>query len=484
LQTFSMNDEQSIYDFEGKVYGQEETVAPVQEFIDLGARERKIKYTTYDVEHYFKETLNPNQKPKSDKESKPRLTGWKARANGGYDFQFFNNEELDRLDAKEKKWTDHVEGNEEDSNESDETNGEHVRGRRGDAKSKVPEFTASDEKQRNKLLQEGYSNWTKKDFGAFIRGCEKYGRKDAEKISNEICTKTPKEVREYSKAFWSKIGRLEKGERYLERVEKGEADLEKRTENFRVLEYKFENHKEIAEWNSLTLNYSLYKANVKTKFSEEEDRFLLCCLYKYGLDNWAVIRNAFQMCPLFYFNWVTKARPTQDFQRRCDYLLNILRKEKERDIQKKKEALRKKKITRAKTAPILKSNSKKPTTKSSRKQAEAIEHASRRSQRSRSGASTPSAKPTTTPKRPQRSTRRQSSTPTAVTPKRQPERKTVGRTTRNSLSTTPASEVIKLTPSSSTRTTRSSNKRRSMSPDGDDERVTKMTRSQTKRLKR
>jgi len=64
------------------------------EFIEL--ERRKVKQQIEKP----KKAFNPNE----FKKVKTKLTGWRLRANGGYDHQFFDAEALDRLDKKEAAW--------------------------------------------------------------------------------------------------------------------------------------------------------------------------------------------------------------------------------------------------------------------------------------------------------------------------------------------------------------------------------------------
>lgn len=48
---------------------------------------------------------------------------------------------------------------------------------------------------------QGFSNWTRRDFNAFIRACEKYGRNDIKSIATEIEGKTEEEVERYAAVF-------------------------------------------------------------------------------------------------------------------------------------------------------------------------------------------------------------------------------------------------------------------------------------------
>ena len=49
--------------------------------------------------------------------------------------------------------------------------------------------------EREQLLREGFSNWMRRDFNAFVRACEKYGRHALADIARDIETKTEEEVR-------------------------------------------------------------------------------------------------------------------------------------------------------------------------------------------------------------------------------------------------------------------------------------------------
>lgn len=47
-------------------------------------------------------------------------------------------------------------------------------------------------------MKQGFSNWSKKDFYAFVRMCETYGRQNFAKIAEGLPSKSVDEVREYS----------------------------------------------------------------------------------------------------------------------------------------------------------------------------------------------------------------------------------------------------------------------------------------------
>lgn len=45
------------------------------------------------------------------------------------------------------------------------------------------------------LSQEGFSSWNRRDFSAFVRACEKYGRDRLDQIAGDMDSKTQDEVR-------------------------------------------------------------------------------------------------------------------------------------------------------------------------------------------------------------------------------------------------------------------------------------------------
>lgn len=54
----------------------------------------------------------------------------------------------------------------------------------------------------------GFSNWTKKDFLAFVKGCERYGRKAIHDIAREVEGKSFEEIQIYSKVFWERCSEI------------------------------------------------------------------------------------------------------------------------------------------------------------------------------------------------------------------------------------------------------------------------------------
>lgn len=68
-------------------------------------------------------------------------------------------------------------------------------------------------------------------------------------------------------------------------------------------------------------------ANPMFEFSEYEDKFLACALYKFGYGAWELIRNDIRNCDLFRFNWIAKSRTAVEIGKRCEILVTKFKKE-------------------------------------------------------------------------------------------------------------------------------------------------------------
>ena len=161
------------------------------------------------------------------------------------------------------------------------------------------ELTEDEVEEKDELLQEGFTNWSKRDFNQFIRLHEKYGREDIDAISKEVDGKTPEEVVEYSKVFWDRCQELQDIDRIMSQIEKGEAKIQRRglikkalgakiarclffpMLHFLPFCYIFHASRYRAPFHQLRITYG---ANKGKNYTEEEDRFLVCMLHKLGFD--------------------------------------------------------------------------------------------------------------------------------------------------------------------------------------------------------
>jgi SWI/SNF-related matrix-associated actin-dependent regulator of chromatin subfamily A member 5 len=138
----------------------------------------------------------------------------------------------------------------------------------------------SEERQQEKerLLAEGFSDWKRHDYSAFIKASSKYGREALTKIAAEIGKPEP-DVQKFAAAFWGELGKSRFSEHEYDRVvkmiERGEkkiAEVKGLERGTKVLVSLFKNPWEELEFNCV---------NCKDKnFTGEEDRHLLCWSHK------------------------------------------------------------------------------------------------------------------------------------------------------------------------------------------------------------
>lgn len=197
---------------------------------------------------------------------------------------------------------------------------------------------------KNKLLDEGWAKWNKKDFFNFVRMAEKYGRdgvggrayleciqscckKSNQKLKNNlklcfnrkcagICFdftpymevlphKQPEEILDYAEAFWQNFNKIENGHKYIERIEKGELEIERRRLVDLSIKLKFDYHikafkEKHAELSEFGLDDILLEDTQDTKdllsFSLVEDKVCALGLFRYGYGHWELIRNDLRNC--------------------------------------------------------------------------------------------------------------------------------------------------------------------------------------------
>ena len=58
-------------------------------------------------------------------------------------------------------------------------------------------LSEEEQAEKEELLKQGFTNWSKRDFNQFIKANERFGRDDIDSISKDVEGKTPEEVRTY-----------------------------------------------------------------------------------------------------------------------------------------------------------------------------------------------------------------------------------------------------------------------------------------------
>ncbi|XP_011382495.1 probable global transcription activator SNF2L1 isoform X2 [Pteropus vampyrus] len=330
LRNFRMDTEQSLYKFEGEDYREKQKLGMV-EWIEPPKRERKANYA---VDAYFREALRVSE-PKVPKAPRP------PKQPNVQDFQFFPPRLFELLE-KEILYYRKTIGYKVPRNPDIPNQAVAQREEQKKIDGAEP-LTAEETEEKEKLLTQGFTNWTKRDFNQFVKANEKYGRDDIDNIAREVEGKSPEEVIEYSAVFWERCSELQDIEKIMAQIERGEARIQRRISIKKALDAKIARYK--APFHQLRIQYGTSKGK---NYTEEEDRFLICMLHKMGFDRENVyeeLRQCVRNAPQFRFDWFIKSRTAMEFQRRCNTLISLIEKEN-MEIEERERAEKKKRATK------------------------------------------------------------------------------------------------------------------------------------------
>lgn len=314
MQTFEGVD-YSKQDFAQAKAAQEQ--AELLGILDMGKRERRT-VANYNEDQLYRQQIASNQQPKKKVEKKkkevklprhlklPRLDEWqmfdRKALNSLQEEEEMNfrnlSEDMQMLlkgkapaetevprssrdDPSEVKANDSLEGNDcvlKEDGEPDK--GIDEESKRPLTLEDVPPLL-SKEKQEEKmlLLSEGFADWGRSHYTAFIKASAKYGRSMYSKIAVEV-GKPQKVIEDYATAFWDEnFGKKRFSEAEYERSVKKIESGEKKLNLIRVLESATRTFVSLFDnpWRELEFTC----VNVKDKmFSTKEDRHLLCWAHK------------------------------------------------------------------------------------------------------------------------------------------------------------------------------------------------------------
>ncbi|CCH60183.1 hypothetical protein TBLA_0C03810 [Henningerozyma blattae CBS 6284] len=324
LQKFNQD---SAYEWNGtdfkKKTVEKDIISPL--WINPTKRERK---ENYNIDGYYKDVLNTG---KTTTPTQPRMP--KPHAFNSHQFQ---PPQLKVLYEKERMWTAKKTGYKPTMEDVKNTYGEIEE----EEKKKqllellnlsihnAQELSEEEKQEKLELEKKGFTNWNKIEFRKFISASGKYGRNSIQAIAMELSgTKTLEEVREYAKAFWKNIEQIEDYEKYLKSIEVEEEKIRRVKFQQEALRRKLSQCK--APLFDLSLKFPPSSSNKRT-YSEEEDRFILLMLFKYGLDRddvYELIRDEIRDSPLFELDFFFQSRTPTELARRGYTLLQCLEKE-------------------------------------------------------------------------------------------------------------------------------------------------------------
>ena len=200
-------------------------------------------------------------------------------------------------------------------------------------------LTQSEKRRRDAMLQEGFGDWTRKDFQAFCRACEKYGRDDISSIATEIDGKTWEQVRAYSMVFWKRCNELADADKLISAIERGEAKMARAEAINSLLRGRVRQ----AVRRQLTIPYHLehpsMSKTIRSTWTDEEDRFLIKAMSQIGYapDSgvnpaggvWEALKAAIDDEPAFAFDWYIRTRTLHELSKRFHKLLSLIEKEED-----------------------------------------------------------------------------------------------------------------------------------------------------------
>ena len=292
-------------------------------WINPSKRERKEQ--SYSMDKYYRQALSTGGRTADPKPKAPRA----PKQVQIHDYQFFPPGLRDLQDRETAYFRKEIgykvplpEG--EEDTEDDRKLQQELEQKEID---EATPLTEEESEEKERMAQEGFADWNRRDFQQFINGSARYGRKNYEGIAEEVDGKTAKECRQYAEVFWKKYEEIHDYAKHIATIEAGEEKARKMNHQRKMLKKKMDQYR--VPLQQLKLNYSVSTTNKKV-YTEEEDRFLLVMLDRYGIDGEGIhekIRDEIRESPLFRFDWFFLSRTPLEISRRCTTLLTTVARE-------------------------------------------------------------------------------------------------------------------------------------------------------------
>ncbi|KAI5961124.1 ISW2 [Candida margitis] len=347
LQNFTSDG--SAYQWNGKDFTKKENSGGLG-FNWINPSKRVRKEQTYSVDNYYKDVL---KQPLTVKEKPQKQTIIKPKAPKAYTFQDHQFAppglegllEREQLSFKKETSFQYSVDDFGDSDEEflvdedkDELNREEKRKLEQEKIDNVVPLTEDEIQLKDKLLAESFHTWSRRDFTNFIHATAKYGRDAYTRIAKALGNKTKNDVKRYALNFWLKHQQIDGHEKYISQIEAQEKKRDKLMNQQRLLAAKIENLTDPFE--DLPIVYP--PNNSKRIYSKTEDKFLLNCVYKFGITDERLndkIKQEIQNSDTFKFDWFIQSRTSQEIGRRVNTLLLAITREVEGPMNKKRKLL-------------------------------------------------------------------------------------------------------------------------------------------------
>ncbi|KAK6951161.1 hypothetical protein Daesc_007692 [Daldinia eschscholtzii] len=317
LQKFSS---ESAYEWNGEVFGKKKDIGV--NWINPAKRERKEQ--SYSVDKFYRQAIYGTSKA----ESKPKAPRAPKQV-AVHDYQFYPPRLRDLQDRETAFYRKEI-GYKVPLPDGDDDNLSEREAERALDQQEIDNatpLTEEEQEEKQRLSLQGFGDWNKRDFQQFINGSGRYGRHDYERIAEEVDSKTAAEVKAYAKVFWQRYTEIADYNKYLQVIEAGEERMRKTEHQRKMLRKKMQQYR--VPLQQMKINYSVSTTNKKV-YTEEEDRFLLVMLDRYGIDSEGIyerIRDEIRESALFRFDWFFLSRTPIEISRRCTTLLTTIVKE-------------------------------------------------------------------------------------------------------------------------------------------------------------
>eukprot|EP00547_Thalassionema_nitzschioides_P003190 CAMPEP_0194214352 /NCGR_PEP_ID=MMETSP0156-20130528/15501_1 /TAXON_ID=33649 /ORGANISM="Thalassionema nitzschioides, Strain L26-B" /LENGTH=1063 /DNA_ID=CAMNT_0038942583 /DNA_START=94 /DNA_END=3285 /DNA_ORIENTATION=+ len=358
LANFSLlgpDDGMDTFSFGGKNYREDEKGVSGN-FINLPQRQRK---RNYDVNEYFRDAMNNNSGTGTGKqEGDNKSAKKKAKRQGGpavHDFQLFDKKRLDEIAELERALATKKDETRKTLTELRRKNTDEAMQLAQEMEQELTSLSLSleDATERNKLLEEGFPDWSRKDYKAFTTALEDHGRYNLPAIIRSLkeeCGKDALEVKRYYLQFWLHYTRISDHEKVMERIQRGEQKIHRLRKIRDAIHEKVERHLETVygdfyskvktepndlppldqllqySWPLLKINYGS-AGKGRRAYQEEEDAFLVAMMHRHGYGAAERIRMEIRRAHQFRFDWYFKSRNTNEIQKRCDFLVRAVERE-------------------------------------------------------------------------------------------------------------------------------------------------------------
>ncbi|KAK1828141.1 ISWI chromatin-remodeling complex ATPase ISW2 [Podospora conica] len=313
---------ESAYEWNGEDFAARKKEIGIS-WINPAKRERKEQI--YSIDKYYKQALQTGGRTADTKPKAPRPPKQVAI----HDYQFYPPRLRDLQDRETAYYRKEINYKIPLPDGDDDNLSEREAERALDQQEidNATPLTDEEKAEKEQLAQQGFGDWNRRDFQQFVNGSGRYGRHDYDSIALEVDSKEPDEIREYAKTFWARYTEIHDYNKYLKIIEDGEDRMRKIEHQRKMLRKKMGQCR--VPLQQLKINYSVSTTNKKV-YTEEEDRFLLVLLDRFGVDSEGIyerIRDEIRESPLFRFDWFFLSRTPTEIGRRCNTLLTTIVKE-------------------------------------------------------------------------------------------------------------------------------------------------------------